>query len=246
MIMALSDIVNTVCYNLLMKHPDAYIPERKAMPFAQAVPPIQADLKVRKQQVVREALSAAAEELMLSQGFEETTVEQIARAAGVSRRTFFRYFKSKEDVMVERSDRLGELLLSELMKRPLNEPPLLAIRNALVPAVEAGLADRDFVRYIIRILRETSVLRRAIMEHRNRIEEQVAALMAQRLGSAPEDNTPMLLAFVTRALHDTAYNAWYDHETDDIAELVDDLIRRLSAIVADMPVELTLASPKSK
>jgi AcrR family transcriptional regulator len=47
-----------------------------------------------------------------------STVEQIALAAGVSRRTFFRYCEAKEDVMVERSDQFGELLLAELAKRP--------------------------------------------------------------------------------------------------------------------------------
>jgi AcrR family transcriptional regulator len=210
-------------------------PERKAKPFAQAVPSAPPSLKVRKQQVVRGALSAAAEELFLSRGFEKTTVEQIARAAGVSRRTFFRYYESKEDVMVERSDRFGELLLAELKARPRGEPPLLAIRNALVPAVEAGLEDRDLMRYIIRLLRETSALRRAMMERRNRLEERIAALMARRLGAARDDVTPMLLAFVTRALHDTAFNAWYDHETGDIAGLVDDLVGRLRAIVEALP-----------
>jgi AcrR family transcriptional regulator len=143
--------------------------QRKAKPFAQAVPPALPSLQVRKRQVVRNALSAAGEELFLSRGFENTTVEQIARAAGVSRRTFFRYYESKEDVMVERSDQLGELLLTELTARPRGEPPLLAIRNALVAAVEAGLAERDLIRYTIRLLRETSALRRAVMERRNRL-----------------------------------------------------------------------------
>jgi AcrR family transcriptional regulator len=210
-------------------------PERKAKPFAQAVPAPPPSLKVRKQQLVRAALAAAAEELFLSRGFEKTTVEQIARAAGVSRRTFFRYYEAKEDVMVERSDRLGERLLAELAARPRSEPPLLAIRNALVPAVEAGLEERGLIRYIIRVLRETSALRRAMMERRNRLEERIAALMARRLGARRNDNTPMLLAFVTRALHDTAFNAWYDHETDDIAGLVDDLVCRLRDIVAAVP-----------
>jgi AcrR family transcriptional regulator len=216
--------------------------EQKAKPFAELVPSAaSASLKLRKQQVVRDALSAAAEELFLAHGFEAVTVEEIAQTAGVSRRTFFRYYESKEDVIVERSDRLGELLLAELADRPLNEPPLLAIRNALVPAVESGLKERDLVRYVIRLLRETSGLRRAMMEHRNRLEERIAALMARRLGVDSSDNTPMLLAFLTRALQDTAFNAWYDHETDDIAGLVDDLIGGLCAIVADMPAEFSQA-----
>jgi len=210
-------------------------PARKAKPFAQAVPP--PSLQARKNAVVRAALSDAAEELFLSRGFEKTTVEQIARAAGVSRRTFFRYYESKEDVMVERTDRAGEQLLAELAARPRSEPPLLAIRNALVPAVEAALADRDLIRYVTRMLRETSVLRRAVMERRTRVEERIAALMAKRLGSARSDNTPMLLAFVTRALHDTTLNAWYDHETDDVAGLVDDLVSRLRTIVTAVPAK---------
>jgi AcrR family transcriptional regulator len=211
--------------------------EQRARPFAEAVPPAPARLRARKQQVVRDALRAAAEELFLTRGFEAVTVEEIARTAGVSRRTFFRYYESKEDVIVEHADRLGEQVLTELAARPLDEPPLLAIRNALVPAIEYGLAEPDLVRDTIGLLRETSALRRAVMEHRNRLEERIAALMVERLGVTSRDNTPMLLAFLTRALYDTAYNAWYDHETDDIAGLVDDLISRLCAIAADIPAE---------
>jgi AcrR family transcriptional regulator len=222
-----------------MINPDPQTPQPKARPFALAVPDAAASLKQRKQQVVRDALSAAAEQLFLARGFDETTVEQIAQAAGVSRRTFFRYYESKEAVMVERSEGLAELLLDELAARPAHEPPLLAIRNALVPAVQAGLAERDLIRFTIRLLRETSALRRAMMEHRNRLEERIAALMAGRLGLPLDDDTPMLLAFITRALHDTAFNAWYDHETDDIAGLVDNLITRLRAIAADLPAEFT-------
>ena len=216
-------------------------PEPDNKPFAKAIPSNTASLKLRKQQVVRDALSAAAEELFLVRGFDEVTVEEITRAAGVSRRTFFRYFDSKEDVMVERSDQFGERLLVELAARPLDEPALLSIRNALIPAVEASLAERNLVRYIIRLIRETSALRRALMEHRNRLEERIAALMVERLGTDISDNTPMLLAFVTRAMHDTVVNAWYDHETDDIAGLVDSLINQLCLITADMPADYASA-----
>ena len=220
-----------------MRNTDPKRPAPKAKPFAQAVPAARPSLQTRKQQVVRAALSAAAEELLLARGFDKITVEQIAQAAGVSRRTFFRYYAAKEEVLVERFDQLGEQLLAELAARPREEPPLLAIRNALVPAVEAGLAEPDLVRTTLRLLRETSALRRAMMERRNRLEERIAALMARRLGAARSDNTPMLLAFLTRALHDTAFNAWYDHETDDIAGLVDDLVRRLCTVVAAMPAK---------
>lgn len=211
--------------------------QRRAKPFAESVPTPQERIQSRKRQVVRDALSDAALKLFLQHGFEAVTVEEIAQTAGVSRRTFFRYYKSKEDVLVEHLDRDGEYFLSELAARPLDEPPLLAIRNALIPAIEYGLQQPDLVRDATRLLRETSSLRRALMERRNRFEERIAALMIQRLDKTGDDITPMLLAFLTRALNDTAFNTWYDHETDDIAGLVDDLMSRLVTIVADLPPE---------
>ncbi len=210
-------------------------PERKARPFARAVPAGSTSLWQRKQEVVRVALAAAAEKLFLSQGFEQTTVEEIARAAGVSRRTFFRYFESKEDVLAAHAERFGERLYAALAARPSAEPPLVAIRNAVVPALEAGIQDADVLRCTIRLLRETNSLRRVVLARRNRLEERVAALMTRRLGARAADNTPMLLAFLTRALLDTAFNAWYDHETEDVAGLVDGLVHRLRGLVSASP-----------
>jgi AcrR family transcriptional regulator len=209
----------------------------RAKPFAEAVPAGVENIKARKQQVVRNALSSAAEKLFLARGFENVTVEEIALSAGVSRRTFFRYYESKEDVLVERFSLLGEVLLSKLAARPLDEPALLAIRNALVPTMEASLAEPEIIRDTVRLLRETSALRRALLERRSRLEERIARLMIERIGSNPQDNTAMLLAFVTRALMDTVFNAWYDHETNDIAGLVDELIGRLCGVVMALPVE---------
>lgn len=209
--------------------------KNKAKPFPEAIPAKVTSIKTRKQQVVRDALSAAALDLFLTRGFEAVTVEEIANAAGVSRRTFFRYYESKEDVMVETIDIDKEVLFTELAARPLEEPALLAIRNALIPAIEYSLQKSDLVRDTTRLLRETSALRRAVMERRSRVEERIAALMVQRLKTTKEDSTPMLLAFLTRALYDTAFNAWYDNETDDISKLIDDLIHRLSSIVIEYP-----------
>ncbi len=208
-------------------------PDRRARPFARAVPAAAASLTARKQDVVRVALAAAAEGLFLTRGFERTTVEQIARAAGVSRRTFFRYFESKEDVLAKRAERSGERLHVALAARPPGESPLVAIRNALVPAIETALENPEMFRCTIRLLRETSSLRQVVMARHSRLEERVAALMTRRLKAKAADSTPMLLAFLTRALLDTAFNALYDHETEDVAGLVDDLVARLRAVVAE-------------
>jgi AcrR family transcriptional regulator len=234
MVVTLSAIVNTTCHDtrhVCYSERMVRVRPHRAKPFAKAVPAGSRNLRARKQDVVRDALASAALDLFLTGGFERTTVEQIARAAGVSRRTFFRYFESKEDVLAKHADTYGERLHAELAGRPLDEPPLAAIRNALVPAVEMALQDREVVRCTIRLLRETNSLRQVVMARNSRIEERVAALMTRRLKAKAADSTPMLLAFLTRALLDTAINTWYDRETEDVARLIDDLMAHLRVVV---------------
>ena len=67
---------------------------------------------------MREELSRAAWDLFTHQGYEKTTVAEIARAAGVSRRTFFRYHASKEDVLVATSDAFAQAMLDAVAARP--------------------------------------------------------------------------------------------------------------------------------
>ena len=95
------------------------------------------------------------------------------------------------------------------------------------------LADADEARAIVRLLRESRTLRRAMLERHARMEERLAALVAVRTGADPRhDPTPALLAFLARALLDTAFNVWFDQRPDDVGAMIDDLFRRLRAVVA--------------
>lgn len=199
---------------------------RRAKPRAPA--PGRASLQRRKQDLVRQELSRAAWELFGREGYEATTVADIARSAGVSRRTFFRYYASKEDVVTETSAELAEDFLGEVARRPAKEPPLVAIQRALVPALERRLARAEESRAIIRLLRESRSLRRAMLERHARMEERLAAQLAGRLGMDPATNSkPALLAFLARAMMDTAFNVWYDQHRTDVAALVAELFVKL-------------------
>jgi AcrR family transcriptional regulator len=190
-------------------------------------------LQERKRDLVREAIADAAWRLFAAEGYEATTVADIARAAGVSRRTFFRYFSSKEDVVVGTSDALAEDLLAAFARRPPGEPPLEAVRETLRPLVASRLADARQARAIVRLLRESRTLRRAMLERHARMEERLADLLAERTGAdRRRDPTPALLAFVTRALLDTAFNVWYDQRPRDVGAMVDGLFERLRAVVS--------------
>ena len=89
----------------------------------------------RRRQQTRDALVAAARALFEARGFERVRVEDIAAAAGVGRRTFFRYFASKEEVAFpehrRRLDRFGALMQERLP----GEPPMIAVQRALVALV---------------------------------------------------------------------------------------------------------------
>jgi AcrR family transcriptional regulator len=183
---------------------------------------------------VRQEIVRAAWPLFAARGYEATTVDAIARAAAVSRRTFFRYFSSKEDVVVGTSDALAEDVLAALAARPPREPPLVAIQGTLRPVLASRLADPAEARAIVRLLRESRTLRRAMLERHARMEERLAALFA----------APALLAFLTRALLDTAFNVWFDQKPKDAGAMIDDLFRRLRAAVAGRSAPAPTRAPR--
>src|SRR5262245_57916017 len=98
----------------------------------------------RRIQATRQAVEQAALRLFEEQGYEQTTVEEIAEAVGISVRTLFRYYSSKQhilfgDVAQGRIDRLR----SALWNRPAAEPPLMAIEGALDDLDLTDPADRE-------------------------------------------------------------------------------------------------------
>jgi AcrR family transcriptional regulator len=214
-----------------MKRPAPSRKTRRAKTPAAAQEP--RSLRKRKHELVRQELSRVAWELFSKEGYEATTVSDIARAAGVSRRTFFRYYASKEDVAVGTSAAYAEDFLAAFARRPKEEPPLVSIRRVLRPLVAERVADVPRSLAIVRLLRRSRTLRRAMLERHARLEERLAALIAKRTGAdARRDPVPVLLAFLARALSDTAFNVWYDQRPADVGAMVDGLFPRLRAVVA--------------
>ncbi|MFH9349776.1 TetR family transcriptional regulator [Kitasatospora sp. NPDC017646] len=97
-----------------------------------------AGLRERKKAETREALRAAAARLFAERGFAETTVAEIVEAAGVSPRTFFRYFDSKEDLLLPDLAESFDRMVRELASRPHGEPALVALREAVLAAVASA------------------------------------------------------------------------------------------------------------
>src|ERR1700691_2282345 len=97
-------------------------------------------LQVRKQQLVRDAIYDAAIELFAVKGFDETTVEEVAQAAGVSRRSFFRYFASKDDLLAQNVVNFGSVLAATITACPQALTRLETVGETVLPVLNELLA----------------------------------------------------------------------------------------------------------
>ncbi len=114
-------------------------------------------LRERTRNAVRTQLAEAARALFVEQGFEATTVEQIAAATGLSRRSFHRYFSSKEDVLSQWFAEMGGQIAASLAARPQRESTWLALRRSFDGLVEAMNAQPD-ARVMTRMMLDTPAL----------------------------------------------------------------------------------------
>ncbi|WP_369386866.1 TetR family transcriptional regulator [Streptomyces sp. CG1] len=97
----------------------------------------------RKKAATRRTLLHTATRMFAERGYQETTVKDIAAEAGVTERTFFRYFPSKEDLVFAEIQDFVPLVAREIVRRPAGEPPLTAVHNSLLAAagrLDGGLA----------------------------------------------------------------------------------------------------------
>jgi AcrR family transcriptional regulator len=162
-------------------------------------------LRERTRLAVRQQLLDAALALFVERGYEETTVDQIAAAAGMSKRSFFRYFGSKEDVILGRYERLGEEFVEALRARPLNEPLWTSLRRMFDDDVVAYVSDQGRAAGAVeiqRVIDGSATLRAAYLDrmlgNQTRIAE-AARERAREAGHPWDDNDPAPLALVGSA-----------------------------------------------
>ncbi|MFG2037546.1 TetR family transcriptional regulator [Dactylosporangium sp. NPDC048998] len=180
-------------------------------------------LAERKRQLVRDELAEAALRLVAYQGFEETTIDQMAAAAGVSRRTFFRYFQSKEDVIIEFLSDLGRQLSAALQARPAHEAPQVAVRQALRVFTDKFWEHPEKSRRLARVTVETPALLARYLERQVSWRAALTAELARRTGADPaRDLRPSIVVAVAFAAFDTALTRWVTPDSDeDLNALVD-------------------------
>ncbi|MFB7759200.1 TetR/AcrR family transcriptional regulator [Streptomyces xiamenensis] len=189
-------------------------------------------LRERARRAARTEITASAVRLFAENGFEATTIDQITAAVGMSRRSFFHYFGSKEDVVLGDTEALGESVRAALEARPADESAWTAIKQAfLVLQQKAGSPQEQLI--LARIHHEAPSLRARHLEKHLRWQELLAPEVQRRLGlPASPVPDPRALAFVAAALAclDAAVDAWYrSGGTDDPERFFDEAVATLRA-----------------
>lgn len=143
----------------------------------------------------RQRLVEVSLSLFERRGFDEVTVEEIAEAAMVSPRTFYRYFGSKEGVLYDDRDDLA-VLHRAIADHPADESPLAAVRAGVLVLARRTAASQDLTRRRIRISQTTASLgTHERTQIQPRWEQALAAAVADRLGvDVDADERPELLA----------------------------------------------------
>ncbi|MFJ5528771.1 TetR family transcriptional regulator [Streptomyces sp. NPDC093261] len=145
-------------------------------------------LRERKKQRTRDALLRAALELFTTKGYEATTVDEIAEAADVSQRTFFRYFAGKEDAVFFVQSLAESHFVEAVRARPHHEAPLEALRQAILEgwdsigeAVEEIIPSELHLR-ACRLIESTPALFATHLRRSAELEEDIARIIAEREG----------------------------------------------------------------
>jgi AcrR family transcriptional regulator len=175
----------------------------------------------------RRCVQEHALRLFLAQGYDATTVEQIATAAGVSHMTFFRHFPTKESV-VDTDD--YDPMIAELIRaRPADEDPITAIHRAMAQGLAAILPGaRDVLLERIRLIMETPALRARQADNQHATRQLFAAALADRAGLASPTFQLEVLAAAALAALTTALVTWTDGDGSvGLITLIDDAFAAL-------------------
>src|SRR6202034_3792046 len=189
----------------------------------------------RKRVTSRAELEQTAFGLFAAHGFEQTTVDEIAAAAGIGRRTFFRYFPSKNDIPWGAFEAELERMRARLTACPPEVPLMDAIRIALIDFNRVAPAQvplhRRRMELILRVptLLAHSTLRCAAWR------AVVAEFVAERTGRRPDDLAAQAIAHAVLRVSVAAYEHWLDDKHADLGTLLDNAMRELAAAFAAVP-----------
>jgi len=175
-----------------------------------------ASLQARKQELVRNEIYKAAIELFLVEGFEATTIDDIARAAGVSRRSMFRYFRSKNDLLAHSVMSYRDALVAAIHGCAPLSSPLSLLRQAVASAA-LYVGSHPLSRKVIRIASDSIGARQAHQSRMPELADSLSEAFALKLAPAKRsEDVPHMLAELTILIMNVAIRSWYLERYSDL------------------------------
>jgi AcrR family transcriptional regulator len=157
----------------------------------------------------RAALEQAAFALFEERGFDDTTVDDIARAADVSPRTFFRYFRAKDDVVFTDHPERIERLRQALADRPDDEPVVASVREAILTLADDIDLHRERAHLQAKVASESGLLAARALELQQEFTALFTDHVAERTGLDPDrDIRPNLVGATVVAALSAAVGTW--------------------------------------
>ena len=203
------------------------------------ITPLAGSLRERKKLKTRESIQREAMRLIEKQGYEKTTIEQIAAAVEISPSTFFNYFPNKEDVVLY--DAYDPIIGRLLLERPADEPLSVALRHVLEEMGGIFERDREVILARARLWIEEPSLRARLWEELERGQDFISGLIAQRSGRAADDFEIRVTVMVVIMAAMEAMREWVRH--DGKGSFVATVRRALELIDAQARLD-SLSSPR--
>jgi AcrR family transcriptional regulator len=187
-------------------------------------------LQARKQEFVRNEIWSAAIDLFAKNGFEETTIDQIAEASKVSRRTFFRYFSSKEDLLVQAISNYQSILTEAIREFSQVQAPAEMLKKIVSRVAEYVITEPN-AQKAMQITRDSASARGAQLARLYEIEILLASEFAPSCRRySRSEYTPRLMAALTLSALNIAFQVWLERSSEDIGPIVDQIFASFGKI----------------
>jgi mycofactocin system transcriptional regulator len=182
----------------------------------------------RPPSTTRAELERLSIDLFLTRGFEETTVDDIAAEAGIGRRTFFRYFASKNDVPWGDFDAGLIRMRGLLADLPDDVPTLDGLRTVVLDFNRVDAAEAPWLRRRMQLILTVPALQAYSMIKYAQWRQEIAAFFAARHGLEPAELTSQAVGWAALGVSIAAYERWLADPDADLSGLLDQAYRGLS------------------
>jgi mycofactocin system transcriptional regulator len=163
-------------------------------------------------------VATVALDLFARDGFDQTTVDDIAEALGVGRRTLFRYFPSKNDIVWGDFDWVLARLRHHLNEASEDLPLMNAISHAAIESNRYGRDELPELRIRMTLITTVPALQGHSMLRYASWRTVISEFAAQRLGQRPDDLLPLTIGYAALGASMAAYSRWVEHPTEDLEE----------------------------